>query len=210
MARRFVLAGGCRLGTLVRRRSSPRATPLPPPRGGVAQFRHFRLRVWLYLHIDFGVRVRSPFQHSGAALPAPPLGGRCSGWSCFFRCLQLGGAAWPPSLFFSVVLPSFPAFGWVFPSLQLGGAAWLPPSLGRGALPPHMMVWVLGGWVVRWVVCWVVWLGVGVWLLSAGWGVCWVAKRMGGRGGRRRVGGVFSVWIGVEVFLKACFLVWLE
>ena len=32
-----------------------------------------------------------------------------------------------------------------------------------------------------------------------------MAKRMGG-GGRRW--GAFSVWIGVGVFLKACFLVW--
>ena len=119
-------------------------------------------------------RFRCPreftFQHSGAALPAPPWGGRCSGWSCFFRrCLQLCGAAWPPSLFFSVVLPSFPAFGWVFPSLQLGGAAW-PPPLGRSALPPlHDGLGVVG--VACWVVCWVVWLGVGVWLLCAGCGV---------------------------------------
>ena len=69
----------------------------------LAQFQHFRLHVWLYLHIDCGVRVRSTFQHT-AALPAPPLGGvlggaafslvfccgcclasfgRCSGWGSF-------------------------------------------------------------------------------------------------------------------------------
>ena len=121
--------------------------------------------------------------------------GWCTGWSCFLPCLLLGGAAWPPSLgavafflFFSVVLPSFPSFRWVFPSLKLGGAAW-PPPLGRGALPKNMMGWVLGCWavgrllgcqVVRWfgvacwVVCWVVGFGVGVWLLSVGWGVGWL------------------------------------
>ena len=44
--------------------------------------------------------------------------------------------------------------------------------------------------------------GVGVWLLSVGWGVGWL--RGWGEGGV----GVFSVWNGVEVFLKACFLVW--
>ena len=139
---------------------------------------HFRRHVWLYLHIDFGVRVRSTFQHGGSSLPAPPLGGVLGGaafslvfccvvllglllWAVFlvgllFPCLLLGGAAWPPPLgavafflFFSVVLPSFPSFGWVFPSLQLGGAAGTPPSLGRGALRV-LGCWgvgVLGGWV---------------------------------------------------------------
>ena len=38
--------------------------------------------------------------------------------------------------------------------------------------------------------------GVGVWLLSVGWLRGWEAF------------GVFIVWIGVGVFLKACFLVW--
>ena len=86
--------------------------------------------------------------------------GRCTGWSCFLPCVLLRGVAWPPPLgavafflFFSVVLPSFPSFGWVFPSLQLGGAPWPPPSLGRGALPPHMMGWLLGV-LGCWVGCW--------------------------------------------------------
>ena len=48
---------------------------------------------------------------------------------------------------------------------------------------------VLGGWVWRWCLVVECWVG------------CWVAKRMGAFG-------VFSVWIGVGVFLKACFLVW--
>ena len=38
--------------------------------------------------------------------------------------------------------------GLLSPCLLLGGAAWPPPSLGRGALPPHMMVGVLGCWGV--------------------------------------------------------------
>ena len=93
-----------------------------------------------------------------------------------FPCLQLGGAAWPTSLgavafflFLTVVLPSFPCFGWVFPSLQLGGVAWPPPSLGRGALPPHMMGWVLGCWVGCWGVGW-----FGGSVLRAGSGVGWL------------------------------------
>ena len=50
------------------------------------------------------------------------------------------------------------------------------------------------------VVCWVVGFSVGVWLLSVGCGVGWLR----GWGAF----GAFSVWIGVAVFLKACFLVW--
>ena len=71
--------------------------------------------------------------------------GWCTGWSCFLPCLLLGGAAWPP------------------------------PSLGRGALPPQhdgLGVWLLGCWAVRSSVG-VVGFGVGVWLLSVGWGVGW-------------------------------------
>ena len=123
----------------------------------------------------FGVCVRSTFQHSGAALPAPPLGGVLGGatFSLIFCWAVLPGLLWVllRFLFFSVVLPSFPSFGWVFPSLQLGGAAWPPPSLGRGALPPHTMGWVvgvLGGCVWRWCLVVECWVG------------CWVAKRMGG------------------------------
>ena len=80
--------------------------------------------------------------------------GWCTGWSYFLPYLLLGvlpGLLWVllRFLFFSVVLPSFPSFGWVFNSLQLGGAAWPPPSLGRGALPPHTMG--LGCWGVGWL-----------------------------------------------------------
>ena len=69
-----------------------------PPRlvGGdtfsLAQYQHFRLHTWLYFHIDFGVHVRSRFQHGGAALPPPPLGGVLGG-DTFSPCLLLGGAA---------------------------------------------------------------------------------------------------------------------
>ena len=64
------------------------------------------------------------------------------GWSCFFPCLLLGGAAWSPPLFFSVMLLFFllPFGGVAFlrllwvrqrsPSLLFGGAAWFPPPLG--------------------------------------------------------------------------------
>ena len=68
-----------------------------------------------------GVRVRSTFQHGGAALTAPPLGGVLGGaafslvfcWAVLpglLLCLLLRF-----SLFFSVVLPSFPSFGWGLP-----------------------------------------------------------------------------------------------
>ena len=128
-----------------------------------------------------------------------------------FPCLLWGGAAWLllwVLLRFSssVVLPSFPSFGWVSPSLQLGGAAWRHPSLGWVGC---WVVGVLGGWVgcwgvgrfgrfgvSCWVVCLVVGFGVGVWLLGCWWLRGWAAF------------GVFSAWIGVGVFLKACFLVW--
>ena len=71
----------------------------------LAHFQHFRIHVWLYLHIDFGVHVRSRFRHSGAALP-PPSFGRC----CFFPS---------PPVWCS---PSFPSFGWsCFPPFLLFG-----------------------------------------------------------------------------------------
>ena len=154
----------------------------------LAQFQHFRLHVWLYLHIDFGVCVRSTFQHSGAALPAPPLGGVLGGadFSLVFCCVVLLG-----------LLRAVFLVGLLFPCLLLGGAAWPPPSLGRGALPPHMMGWVL--WGVGVLGCWAVGSGVGVlggsvvrccvlcgvlggwvwrWCLVVEcWVGCWVARR---------------------------------
>ena len=60
-----------------------------------------------------------------------------------------------------------------------------------------MMGWALGCWAVGrfFVVWWGVGFGVGVWWLGVGWGV--------GPSGWGAFG-VFSVWIGAGVFLKAC------
>ena len=159
----------------------------------MAQFQHFRLHARLHLHIDFGVCVRSTFQHSGAALHAPPLGGalggatfplssvgRCClassfGCCCIFPLLFSGAA------FLSLLWAGFPfsSVGWCcLASSFFGSWCFASPHDGLG-------VGLLGYWavgsgvgVVRWFgagSC-VGWLGfgVGVWFVSVGWGVGWL------------------------------------
>ena len=175
-------------------------------------------RVDVYLHIDVGVCVRPTFQHSGAALSAAPVGGVLGGAavSLVFCWAVLPGLLW-------VLLRLSSSFQWCcLPPPPLGGFSllfcwvvllgFLLP-FGSVAVFPSP-VWShdgLGCWGVgRLVGCWSVeWFGDSVlragscvgWLDLALVLGCWVAKRMG-------VLGVFSVWIGVGVFLKACFLVW--
>ena len=80
----------------------------------MAQFQHFWLHMWLYIH-NVGVHVRSRFQHGGSALPPPPSGGVAFSHLFFGGCClsspPFGGAAVP---IFSVAwccLP-FSSFGW--------------------------------------------------------------------------------------------------
>ena len=137
-----------------------------------------------------------------------------------FPCLLLGGAAWSPSLgavafflflfsgaaFLSILWVSFPfvSVGWCCLASSFFGS-WCfatPHGLGVGLLGCWAVgsgVGVSGGSVVR---CCVLGRVLGGWV----WRWClvvehWVAKRMGAFG-------VFSVWIGVGVFLKPCFLFW--
>ena len=108
----------------------------------------------------------------------------------------LGGAAWHPSLgavaFFPLLFSgaAFLSLLWVgFPFSSVGWCCLASSFSGSWCFAtPHdgLGVGVLGGWVG----CW----GVGV------FGVGWL------RGWEEF--GVFSVWIGVGVFLKAGFLVW--
>ena len=91
-------------------------------------------------------------------------------------------------LFFSVVLPSFPAFGLGFPFSSVGWCCLASSFFGSWCFATShdgLGVGVLGSWVVRCCVLGRVLGGlVGRWRLVVECRVgCWVAKRMGGRVG---------------------------
>ena len=110
----------------------------------LAQFQHFRLHVWLYFHIDFGVCVRSTFfQHSGPALFAPRLCGVLGGaaFSLVFCCVVL------PGLLLCVLLRFSSSFQWCrLPFPPLGGFSLLFSSVVLLGL--HLL-WVVVVWGVQ-------------------------------------------------------------
>ena len=128
----------------------------------LAQFQNFRLHVWLYLHIDFSVCVRSTFQHSGAALLALLSGG------------VLGGAAFTLVLCWAVLLGLLlwvlfrfsSSFQWCcLPFPPLGGFSLL---FSWVVLLCLLLLWVVVLCPTWWVRCW----GVGVfWRVVSGVGV---------------------------------------